>query len=135
MAIFVIRYGAILSIASLLLGTIFQPYVLGQDNPKATVPPFSGTIFVEPSIIVEADPTAFIKVTSAGFGERKIFDRRVDNWLRVNARLFQAEFDKNVITEVRVNPEFSAQEAQDAVDACLPIIGQLPMVLRKDVQK
>jgi hypothetical protein len=55
-----------------------EPNVNG--NPK-THPPFDGTIFLDPDIVTEEDPSSFESITSKGQGTRNVFDRRVDNWI------------------------------------------------------
>lgn len=42
------------------------------------VPPFEGTIFVDPDIITASDATTFIGIGYAGTGPRVMFDRRTN---------------------------------------------------------
>lgn len=97
-------------------------------------PPFHGTIFVNKSIVVDDDPTVFDKATSIGVGQRRMFDRRTNRFAEVEARLYQAEFKNGMKIEVQVNIEFDEEQAQQALDRYLPVVGQLPAVLRKDVK-
>ena len=46
----------------------------------------------------------------AGRGDRTMFDRRVNNWITVNAFLFEATFDDGLSVEVQVNPEFGDEQ-------------------------
>lgn len=97
-------------------------------------PPFSGTIFIDPDIITEADPTTYQSTVSAGRGNRRMFDRRVNGWVYLNAYLFEADFNDGLKIEIQVNPEFgSARAAQAEARKYAPIIGRLPSCLRAEV--
>ena len=103
----------------------------GQDNP----PPFSGTVWIDPDIITPSDPTALQNITAVGRGERTMFDRRVSDWITVNAYLFNARFDDGLTTEIQVNPEFgSVSAAMVEANKYGRAIGQLPTVLRTHVE-
>ena len=98
-------------------------------------PPFGGTIFIDPDIISESDPTMFQTLSYAGRGVRTMFDRRVDNWITVNAYLFNASFIDGLTAEIQVNPEFGSIAAASAeAQTYAPIIGRLPTVLRLDLE-
>ena len=58
--------------------------------PVSTLPPFGGTIFIDPDIITSSDPTTFQNLSFAGQGSRTMFDRRVNDWITVDAYLFNA---------------------------------------------
>lgn len=104
-------------------------------RPALAVPPYSGTIFIDPDIITEADPTTFVKLTDAGRAVRTMFDRRVDNFITVNAYLFDASYSDGLRIEVQVNPEFGSVEAARTEAATYaPVIGRLPNYLRADVE-
>src|SRR5687768_9145242 len=74
-------------------------------------PPFSGTIFIDPDIITDADPTTFISAPYAGQGMRTMYDRRVSAFITLNAFLFNATFDDGLAAEIQVNPEFGDSTA------------------------
>jgi len=112
-----------------LLLTIALAFVCAEAKP-----PFGGTIFVSRNIITAEDPTAFKSLTAAGRGRRRMFDRRARTWVRVNAHLFTARFDDGQTMEVQVNPEFDSKQALEQAKKYLPVIGQLPSALRKDVE-
>jgi len=103
-------------------------------------PPYGGTIFIAPKIITNSDPTAFIDLKESGNGERVMFDRRKDDWVKLRAHLFIASYKissdspEKVKIEIQVNPEFSPEEAKREASYYAPIIGRLPMSLREDVQ-
>ena len=94
------------------------------------IPPFRGTVFVTPDILDASDPTSFRSVTYTGRGQRLIYDRRPDQgWVTVDAYLFDAQYDGQVL-EFQVNPEFgSVEAAQTEVEKYAPEIGRLPTVL------
>ncbi len=99
------------------------------------LPPFSGTIFIDPDIITSSDPTTFQNLSYAGQGSRRMFDRRVNGWITVDAFLFRATFDDGLIAEVQVNPEFGTPaEALTHARTYAEVIGRLPTSLRKDVK-
>ena len=99
-------------------------------------PPFGGTIFLDPDIITESDPTTFTGLTAAGRGSRSMYDRRANAFVTYNAYLFNATFnDGSRTVEVQVNPEFGSTEAARVeAEKYLPAIGRLPAVLRKDLE-
>lgn len=104
-------------------------------TPLAEPPPFSGTIFIDPDIITSADPTAYESMTYAGQGTRIMFDRRVNNWVTVQAHLFNAVYAGGMTIEIQVNPEFGdSSAAKTQAEHYAPAIGRLPRALREDVQ-
>lgn len=107
----------------------------GPSLPNNPSPPFGGTIFIDPDIITDSDPTTFLGLVPAGQEVRTMFDRRVNGWIDVSAYLFEATFDDGLTAEVQVNPEFgsvAAAEAQALFYA--EAIGRLPTGLRIDVE-
>lgn len=99
-----------------------------------TVPPFSGTIFINPEILRASDPTAFVSITAAGRGVRVMFDRRVNDWVTLEAFLFDARYDDGLRIEVQVNPEFGDPDAAlSEARRYATVIGQLPTSLRANV--
>ena len=98
-------------------------------------PPFSGTIFLDSDIITSLDPTSFQNLSSAGQGSRMMFDRRVNDFITVDAYLFDATFDDGLVAEIQVNPEFGGSAAALAeAEKYAEVIGRLPTALRNDVQ-
>ena len=110
--------------------------VLGvYTNTLAQGPPFFGTIFIGPDIITSSDTTSFLSISNTGQGIRTMFDRRVNDWVTVNAYLFEVSFNDGLSTEIQVNPEFgSVASALAEAQKYVKVIGQLPKVLRVDVQ-
>lgn len=108
--------------------------VIGTD-PSIEPPPFGGTIFIDPDIITESDPTTFLGLEFIGQEPREMFDRRVDDWITRDAFLFEATFDDGLTVEVQVNPEFgSAEEAGPIAEFYADVVGRLPTALRLDVE-
>jgi len=103
-----------------------------KGNPT---PPFSGTIFIDPDIITSADSSTFLSTSYAGQASRRMYDRRVNGWITVNAFLFNTSFNDGLSTEIQVNPEFE-NSATAMVEAQKYgwVIGQLPTALRRDVK-
>ena len=97
-------------------------------------PPFGGTIFIDPDIITEEDPTTFVSLSYAGTGSRLMYDRR-SGWITSEPFLFPAEYDDGLSIEIQVNPEFGSWEnAQIYALKYAEVIGRLTTQLRKDVQ-
>lgn len=98
-------------------------------------PPFTGTIFIEPNIITEDDPTAFASLSSDGRGQREMFDRRIANSMTINAWLFTARFHDEISIEFQVNPEFGSEPlARQQAAYYAPVLGRLPRALRKRIR-
>lgn len=96
-------------------------------------PPFDGTIFIDPDIVNADDPGAFQSISSAGTAQRQMYDRRV-GWITISPYLFQANYDDGLSIEVQVNPEFSETEAAAEAERYAALFGQLPTLLRRDVE-
>ena len=103
--------------------------------PHTGIPPFRGTIWVTPDILGPDDPSSFGSVTYTGRGTREIFDRRVNEWITVNAYLFDVRFGDRKV-EWQFNPEFGSEEAARAeIDVFAPAIGRLPVALLSNVKE
>ena len=73
-------------------------------------PPFSGTIFIDKDIITSADSSTLEVVIYSGIGQREMFDRRVNDWITINAYLFNASFNDGLMCEIQVNREFRSPD-------------------------
>jgi len=102
------------------------------DNEAPDAPPWSGTIFTSPAILTEDDPTTYGGRVYDGVGTRTTYDRREAAWVETEVHLFTATFDDQEV-EVRVNTEFTLEEAEEHGDTYLPAIGRLPPLLLVDV--
>lgn len=100
------------------------------------VPPYGGTIFIDPNIISDETPTTYIATSYKGQGIRNMFDRRTNMYADYNAYLFDVTYSDSSVVEFEVNPEYgSSVAAQVPVAYYAPVIGRLPRVLRTYVQR
>jgi len=97
-------------------------------------PPYDGTIFISGEIITEADPSTYYSVENYGTETRTVFDRRDDAWLDKAMFIFYANFTDNLQIEVQVNTEFTEEQAVVEAEKYAFLIGQLPKVLKKDIE-
>ena len=97
-------------------------------------PPYSGTVFVDSNILNAQDPSTFIQAIPNGTGSRQMFDRRVNAFIVLDALLFNAYYTDGSTIEIQVNPEFDASEATTRASFYGHAVGQLPGLLRVDVQ-
>ena len=97
-------------------------------------PPYSGTIFVSSEIITPTDPTTYSGLQDAGQKMVVMYDRRISNWATTYAYIFKASYDDGLTIDVQINPEFgSVDVARTTAEFYARYVGQLPTVLRKDV--
>ena len=99
-------------------------------------PPFLGTIYMDPDIITEKDPTTFTELIDAVPNQavRSMFDRRTNSFNNVNAYLFNAKYSDSLNIEVQVNPEFELNKARKYALQYAIVIGRLPKALRLYVE-
>jgi hypothetical protein len=106
------------------------------SNLHAQTPPYSGTIFIDPDIITESDPSTLVSTSYAGRGERTVYDRRVEDWVTVNAFLFDVVWNDGLTSEAVINPEFgSVAAATVEAEKYAYVVGQLPHCLRVDIDQ
>jgi hypothetical protein len=130
-----------------LLLTLIQPKIgwhiaigvlailLAPARMLKAVPPFSGTIFVEPDIFTDEDPTDYLGVSYSGQGNRTMYDRRTSSWVSKYAFLFDATFHGMPDVEVQVNPEFASRAAAETEAVkYAAVVGRLPRCLRTDLK-
>lgn len=104
-------------------------------EPVLRDPPFQGTAFIDPDLIVASDPSALRNLDYAGRDTRRMFDRRADAFVVADAFLFNATFEAETIVEVQVNAEFGdAVTAERHAAFYARAIGQLPAGLRTRVE-
>ena len=90
-----------------------------------------GTLFVDPDIVTPEDPSVFAGVSYVGRGNRRMFDRRVADWVEHEAFLFNATYEDGFEIEIQVNPEFgTAEAAMVEAERYGWLIGQMPRALR-----
>lgn len=102
-----------------------------EEPPVNQDPPFSGTVFLDPDIIIDTDPTTFESMVYSGQGMRTMYDRRANDWVDENAFLFDVTYSDGLALEIQVNPEFSTKElAEVEADKYARVLGRLPKALR-----
>jgi len=112
----------------------------GNDNkqnipPVNLTPPFSGTIFLDPDIITDSDNTTFVSLSYSGQDTRRMFDRRINDWITVTPFIFNSTYDDDLSIEIQVNPEFqNLNTAEIEAKKYAAVIGKLPTVLRNEVE-
>jgi len=117
--------------SKLLLFFVLVFYSFSEAHSR---PPYDGTIFHFKDAINSSDPTAFQEIVYVGQDNRTMFDRRKNDWIKNNAYLFNASYDDGLTIEIQVNSEFKDNKASEYASQYAKVIGQLPTVLRKDVQ-
>jgi hypothetical protein len=101
----------------------------------SAAPPFWGTIFIDPDIITQDDPSTFQSLAYSGKAIRKVFDRRVNRFIKVKAHLFKACYRGSRDVEVRVNSEFGSKaKAKVLAIKYAAVVGRLPACLRKNLK-
>jgi len=94
-----------------------------------------GTIFIDPDIITEEDASAFSGILYEGRFDRYMFDRRIDDDVRLLAYVFHVSFEDGLSCEFRLNPEFGSMgEAMDEAIYYATVIGQMPNCLRQELR-
>ena len=121
-----------LSVLCFLISCAEEPKIVVPPAPTPQ-PPFWGTIFLDPDILTSEDSSAFISVNPTGMGERTIYDRRVENWITIEALLYEAIYADGLTIEIQFNPEFSESEANIEAPKYADAVGLLSTSLRKDV--
>ena len=109
--------------------------IIVKTPDKVIAPPFKGTIFVNSEIITSRDKTTYVKNEYYETALRKMYDRRVSDWIKIKPIIFKSYYYDSDIIEFQVNPEFgSIENAKSQVDLFAPEIGRLPIVLRKYIK-
>lgn len=115
--------------------TVLLLSVACAPEPVPQEPPYRGTAFIDPDLIVASDPSALRSLDYAGRDTRSMFDRRADAFVPTDAYLFDAAFEGETVVEVQVNAEFGdAATAERHAAFYARAIGQLPSGLRTRVE-
>lgn len=123
-------------IADVLRGLIAAVVVsmgtLGYAAVADAAPPYSGTAFIMPNLITEADPTKFVAITDRGLESHNVFDRRVGDYVVMDVFVYEASYSDGRTIAFMVNPEFGDVDAsRQQVSHYAPVFGRLPNVLRR----
>ncbi len=98
-------------------------------------PPYGGTAFVDPDIIIASDASVYGSVVDRGRGTRTVFDRRTNVFGPIDAYLFEATGTDGSILQAQINPEFgSVDAARLQAQRYVALIGQLPKPARTNVK-
>ena len=117
------RFPALLWLASLSVAAV------------AAAPPYKGTVFLDPNVLTQSDPTALRSLIPRGRGDRVMFDRRANGWITAHAFLFHARFNDGLTIEIQVNPELAtASLALAEASKYAESIGRIPTMLRTGVE-
>lgn len=117
--------------------TLFQVLVLVVLTQLSgdAAPPFSGTIFLDPDIVMAADPSAFSSASYVGIGRRQVYDRRTNAFSMTDMHLVRTTYHDDRTIEAQVNLEFGSPEAARVeAEKYARLVGQLPAILRSKVQ-
>lgn len=122
---------------------MFRPSVLqyifiawAAMSTRAQAQPYSGTIFIDPDIINDADPGTLTSVTYAGQGMKTVWDYRVNNWITINAYLYDVVWNDGLTSLGVVNPEFASVAAGETeVQTYAAALGKIPTCLRTGVHE
>jgi len=99
--------------------------------------PFQGTLWDFPNIIRKEDGTTFENISFVGRPLKTMWDHRVipQDWIEVNAFVFNASFSDGKDVEVRVNPEFETEgKAEEQAKKYSEIIGRVPRLFRERLE-
>ena len=110
-----------------------------QDTTKPPAgdtfdPPWDGTIFITGNIITSEDLSTYESQEYKGIDSRLMYDRRESEFNNMDAHLFDTYYSDEHYIEVQVNTEFSLEEAKVEANKYAWLIGQLPKVLKRDIQ-
>ena len=118
-----------------LVALLLVSFACAEPEPLHEKPPYEGTAFIDPDLIVASDPSALRSLHYAGRDRRIMFDRRADAFVPTDAFLFNATFEGEAVVEVQVNVEFGdAVLAERHAAFYARAIGQLPAGLRTRVE-
>ena len=97
-------------------------------------PGYGGTVWDIPDIGDEHFQSDLASLTYRGVASRKMFDRRCECWLQLNAFLFDAAFADGHVIEMQLNPEFgSSAAARPIAETYAAEFGKIPRGLRRQV--
>ena len=105
--------------------------LLGAPATLLAKPPFQGTVWVDPGIITESDPSTFAGVVYSATTHRQCWDYRIEEWRHTEVHIYRGEFDDGSHTEFWVNAEFDRNEARVHAEWFARALGRLPLVLRQ----
>jgi hypothetical protein len=118
----------------LAAAALMAAFAVSTAPSAQTTPPFGGTIFLDPDIVLPTDPTVFGSATYTGRGMRTVYDRRAVAFIQINAYLFNLAYSDGTTIEAQVNPEFGSEAAARVeAETYGRYVGQLARALRRDI--
>lgn len=115
--------------------------VLVVVSAHATEPPYDGTVWLDPDLIMPGDETTHDDhpggqgIKHEGSHSRLMMvARNPDRWETLNVHLYRAWYGTH-IPEIQVNPLFQEGEARRLAQRYADMLGQLPRVLREAVDE
>jgi hypothetical protein len=103
--------------------------MLSNHTTAQTLPPYAGTVYLDPGWIVPEDLTSLTAVTYRGQEFATLFDRRVNAYRYVLTYSYTLNFNNQLSVVARVNTEFSQEEAPGIAETWGNVLGQLPLGL------
>ena len=102
----------------------------------ASLEPYSGTMWISPSVLTPNDPTDLQSVEYVGIEQRRTFDRRSNRWLVADAHIIRARYACGLtLVDVVVNVEFSQEQALNEAERFAEVLGRIPPGLRYAVDE
>lgn len=102
------------------------------------IPAYAGTVWIDPNIITEDDPTTYLSTTYVG----RVMMLSVDGELNapsnpndIEAYHFQSFFEKDKIIDFYIHPDFTQEEAEGYVIEYSAPLGRLPAFLFNGVNR
>ncbi len=103
--------------------------LLPTHTTAQELPPYAGTVYLDPGWIVPEDLTSLTAVTYRGQEFATLFDRRVNAYRYVLTYSYTLNFNSKLSVVARVNTEFSQEEAPGIAEKWGNVLGQLPLGL------
>ena len=97
-------------------------------------PPYGGTIFIESDIVRDEDPSSYQSVTFVVQEMRTMYDRRVEDWVNVDANVFKASYEGGDTFEIQINTEIPMTLARQYAEAYGKAVGQIPRFLLNELK-
>ena len=116
--------GQFLTKCAVLYGALVSVQTMAQQTP-----PYSGTVYLDPSWVAPGDPTSLTAMTYEGQEFATLFDRRVNAFRYVSTYSYSLKFSDAVSVVARVNTEFLQEEAPGIAEKWGNVLGQLPLGL------
>ena len=111
---------------------LLLPFVLSACG---ATPPFGGTVYTEPNILVASDPSTLRSFSFVGMETTAQWDHRVEDEVRAEFYVFTAAYPSGQRVRFLVNGEYDTRaQARFAGQAYAFVLGQMPAILRGPVR-